>query len=92
MQLRHPNISVDLNIVPIWPNQFDKHSSSILIVKIIDNTKNHCSTLWQHKKMKVLSSTSIYPRDRRVKAFGVASDQKLGHTISDVLSSALSSQ
>lgn len=43
MQLRHPNISVDLNLVSTWPDQF----------KMFDNTKNYCSTIWQHEKTKI---------------------------------------
>jgi hypothetical protein len=46
MQLRHPNRSVYLNLVPTWPDQFDQ----VLAIYF------YCWTLWQNEKKKTKSS------------------------------------
>ena len=49
MQLRHPNIPLNLNIVPIWSDQFNQ--AQVIYF--------HCSTLWQHEKTQN-SAPSLY--------------------------------
>jgi len=46
MQLMYPKKPVDLNLVPIWPDQFDQ----ILAIYY------YCWTLWQNEKKKTKSS------------------------------------